>query len=41
MIQKANLSQLPQIMEIYAQARTFMAQTGNPDQWGSQYPPEV
>lgn len=40
MIQKANLSQLPQIMEIYAQARTFMTQTGNPDQWGSQYPPE-
>lgn len=27
-------------MEIYGQARTFMAQTGNPDQWGTNYPPE-
>ena len=40
MIQKANLYQLPQIMEIYGKARTFMAQTGNPDQWGTAYPPE-
>lgn len=40
MIQKANLSQLTRIMEIYGQARAFMAQTGNPDQWGSAYPPE-
>ena len=24
----------------YAQARTFMTQTGNPDQWGTAYPPE-
>ena len=40
MIQKANVSQLPRIMEIYGQARTFMAQTGNPDQWGTNYPPE-
>ena len=40
MIQKANLSQLPAIMEIYGKARTFMAQTGNPDQWGAAYPPE-
>lgn len=40
MIQKANISQLPRIMEIYGQARTFMAQTGNPDQWGTNYPPE-
>ena len=40
MIQKANISQLPRIMEIYGQARTFMAQTGNPDQWGTAYPPE-
>lgn len=40
MIEKANLSQLPRIMEIYEQARAFMAQTGNPDQWGTAYPPE-
>ena len=38
MIQKATLSQLPQIMTIYAKARAFMAQTGNPDQWGTAYP---
>lgn len=40
MIQQATFSQLSQIMEIYAQARAFMAQTGNPDQWGTAYPPE-
>lgn len=40
MIQKATLSQLPRIMEIYGQARTFMAKTGNPDQWGTAYPTE-
>ena len=28
MIEQANLSQFSKIMEIYAQARTFMAQTG-------------
>ena len=40
MIQKATISQLPEIMRIYGQARTFMAQTGNPDQWGTAYPTE-
>lgn len=40
MIQKANLSQFSKIMGIYAQARCFMAKTGNPDQWGTAYPPE-
>lgn len=40
MIQKANPSQLPRILEIYERARAFMAQTGNPDQWGTAYPPE-
>ena len=40
MIQKATLAQLPQILKIYAQARAFMAQNGNPDQWGDAYPPE-
>ena len=40
MIQKANLSQLPGIMAVYERARVFMAQTGNPDQWGMAYPPE-
>lgn len=40
MIEKATLSQLPQIMAIYEKARHFMAQNGNPDQWGMAYPPE-
>lgn len=40
MIQKADLRQISRIMDIYQQARTFMAQTGNPDQWGTAYPPE-
>ena len=40
MIEKAMLSQLPQILAIYERARTFMAQTGNPDQWGTNYPTE-
>lgn len=41
MIEKATLSQLSPIMAIYEQARAFMAQTGNPDQWGMTYPPET
>ena len=40
MIKTATLSQLSQIMGIYAQARQFMAQTGNPDQWGTVHPSE-
>ena len=40
MIQKASLSQLSQIMTVYDAARSFMAQTGNPDQWGTAYPSE-
>ena len=41
MIQKATLSDLPQILAIYENARTFMAQNGNPHQWGTNYPPEA
>ncbi len=40
MIQKADISQLPRILEIYEKARAFMAESGNPDQWGTGYPPE-
>ena len=40
MIEKATLSQFPQILTIYETARVFMAQNGNPDQWGMTYPPE-
>ena len=41
MITKATLTQLPQIMAVYAHARQFMAQNGNPDQWGTAYPSEA
>lgn len=40
MIQKATLSQLLPILAVYEKARTFMVQTGNPTQWGTNYPPE-
>ena len=40
MIQKATISQLPQILALYEKARIFMEETGNPDQWGTAYPPE-
>ncbi len=39
-IRKAEMSDLPRILEIYAQAREFMAKTGNPSQWNSTYPPK-
>lgn len=38
-IRKAKLEDLPEIMEIYSIARGFMAENGNPTQWGSAYPP--
>lgn len=37
-IRKAQLEDLPVIEQIYAYARKFMADHGNPDQWGSTYP---
>ncbi|MFR8548294.1 MAG: GNAT family N-acetyltransferase [Lachnospiraceae bacterium] len=39
-IRQAQRKDLAQIMELYAQARAFMARTGNPEQWGTSYPPE-
>lgn len=39
MIQKATAADLPQILKIYENARAFMAQNGNPNQWGTFYPP--
>lgn len=38
-VRNAVPSDLPSILEIYAHARKFMAQTGNPNQWGAAYPP--
>lgn len=40
MIRKATPADRPDILAIYARARSFMAQAGNPTQWGSTYPPE-
>lgn len=38
-VRKATLADLPRIEEIYAYARGFMAANGNPNQWGTAYPP--
>ena len=38
-IRKARIEELDALMQIYADARAFMQQTGNPDQWWDFYPP--
>lgn len=40
-IRKAQPSDWDDIMEIYAIARRFMKQAGNPTQWGDKFPPEA
>ncbi len=37
-IEKTGPEQLEQVMDIYARARRFMAEHGNPDQWGNTKP---
>lgn len=37
-IRKAVIDDLDEIMDIYAHARSYMAETGNPNQWGDGYP---
>ncbi len=37
-VRKATQKDLPRIEEIYANARQFMAETGNPHQWGKTTP---
>lgn len=39
-VRKANLSDMPSILDIYAKARIFMAESGNPTQWGTTWPYE-
>lgn len=39
-IRKAEEKDLPRILEIYAYARKFMAETGNASQWGDSFPPK-
>ena len=38
MIRLASYDDLNQILDIYAFARSFMASTGNPNQWANNYP---
>lgn len=38
-VRTAKYADLPRIEEIYSYARQFMADTGNPNQWGSTHPP--
>lgn len=38
-VKKAEMQQLDALMEIYGTAQRFMAEHGNPDQWGTIYPP--
>lgn len=40
-IRKTRPEDLDEVMQIYAEARKFMAQTGNPTQWGDGYPKEA
>ncbi len=37
-IRKATLNDIPRMQEIFAIARRFMAETGNPNQWADNYP---
>ena len=37
----ARWEDLPEILSIYARARQFMKDTGNPTQWGDTHPPEA
>lgn len=37
-IRKANENDLNRILEIYSYARSYMAKTNNPTQWGGSYP---
>ena len=37
-IRKSTAQDLEQIMALYEQARDFMRQSGNPNQWGNAYP---
>jgi len=38
-IRHAESADLPVLMELFANARRFMAENGNPDQWWGGYPP--
>ena len=37
-IKKASMQDLEQIMHVYKNARKFMCENGNEEQWGDDYP---
>ena len=37
-IRKATMADIPRVMEVYAAARQFMCESGNPTQWTAGYP---
>ena len=39
-VRPANMDDAQRVLEIYSIARAFMRQTGNPNQWGEEYPPK-
>lgn len=39
-IRAASIDEIAEIMEIYARARSYMREQGNPTQWGTNYPSE-
>lgn len=39
LIRKTTPEDLPRLLEIYESARSFMAKSGNPAQWGKAWPP--
>ncbi|MBU9735839.1 GNAT family N-acetyltransferase [Diplocloster agilis] len=39
-IRKATINDLNTILQLFREARAFMAESGNPDQWGTAYPPK-
>lgn len=39
-IRKTGMEDLPEVLELYEQARQFMRENGNPSQWGTANPPE-
>ena len=40
-MQRATRADLPAMKALYAHARKFMAEQGNPGQWGDSYPDEA
>lgn len=38
-VRRATYADMPAVLEIYAEARQYMRESGNPHQWGDIYPP--